>query len=300
MKTSSVGRAGSQWPALLAVVVMVIGFTYSDDIVEFALTVIGASVSGWRWFVLAIDLALLAGAAYLKWRITRQSEPGLTWRQFQPRLLHSWWALGTVVVLALHVTIILLAGAEKHLPLWGSLAGAAVFVAAMGLVLASTLDTNAAPGVGLTRHGWAVPLVAGTFVVQVASALWFPVIDYRPSCANDISTDFFAQMVQVIPVLLITLGLEMGFLRWRNTVMRPADRAAPLLTVLLLCVAEGLAFSMLVHTGVEHCGVAAVWHEYIAFVVCVHATAIGMATLAWLLIAENSAQRPVPEGAEEL
>lgn len=287
MKTSSVYR-GSQLPALLAVAAMVIGFTYTDDIVEFALTITGAGVIGWRWFVVAIDLALLAGAAYLKWRIARQSEPGLRWRRFQPRLLRSWWALGTVLVLVLHLIVIIVAGTKEHLPLWSSLLVSAVFVAAMGLVLASVLDTDATPGIGWSRHGWTVPLVIGTFVVQAASTLWFPVIDSNTSCANEISTDFFTQMVQVIPVLLITLGLEMGFLRWRNTVMRPADRAAPLLTVLLLCLAEGLAFSMLVQTDVRHCGVAAVWHEYISFVVCVQATAIGLATLAWLLIADGS------------
>lgn len=288
MTRSSGVRAATQWPALLAVSAMVIGFTYSDDLTEFGLGVSGVRIGWWRLIVVVIDIALLAAAAFLKWRISTQANPGLSGRRFLSGLIRSWWALGAGLVLVVHLLVIAVYGTGRWVPLWGSLLLSTVFVAAMGLVLASALDTDATPGVGWTRHGWVLPLVIGTFVVQVASALWFPVIDVVPGCANEISTDFFAQTVQVLPVLLVTLGIEMSFLRRRGSVLRPADRAAPVLTVLLLCVAEALAFSMLVKAHAEHCGTAAVWHEYTAFVVSVQAMAIGLATLAWLLVADSA------------
>lgn len=288
MSTSTVGRNLTQSAALAAVFAMVIGFTYSDDIVEFFLDVTGAKIAGWRWIVVAIDVALLAGSAFLKWRIAAQVEPALRWRRFWPRLVRSWWAVGAVLIVTLHLVVIRLAGTGSQVPLWMNLLASLLFVTAMGLVLASTLDTDAAPGIGWSRTGWVLPLVFGTLIVQMASALWFPVIDVNAGCANEVSAEFFGHIVNVLPVLLITLGLEMGFLRRRASALRPADRAAPVLTVLLLCAAEGLAFSMTVKIDGGHCGVAAVWHEYIAFVVSVQALAIGLATLAWLLVAEST------------
>ena len=292
MSRSSVGRNRAQYGALAAVFALVIGFIYSDDIVEFFLDITGAQIAGWRWIVVAIDVALLAGSAFLKWRIAAQVEPALRWRRFRPRLVRGWWAVGALLILALHLVVIRLAGNGSQLPLWLSLLASFLFVTAMGLVLASTLDTEVAPGIGWSRHGWVLPLVFGTLIVQVASALWFPVIDVNAGCAGEVSADFFGHMVNVLPLLLITLGLEMGFLRRRAGVLRPADRAAPVLTVLLLCAAEGLAFSMTVKPDGGHCGVAAVWHEYIAFVVSVQALAIGLATLAWLLVAESASGEP--------
>jgi hypothetical protein len=71
-------------------------------------------------------------------------------------------------------------------------------------------------------------------VVQIASALWFPVLDVERECAGTISTDFFSQMVQVIPMLLVTLGIEFGFLRRSPPPRTLGQRAAPILTIVML------------------------------------------------------------------
>ena len=49
---------------------------------------------------------------------------------------------------------------------------------------------------------------------------------------------------------------------------------------------------MLVKADAPRCGLAAVWHEYISFVVTAQAMAIGLATLVWLLLVDS------PDGAE--
>jgi hypothetical protein len=62
---------------------------------------------------------------------------------------------------------------------------------------------------------------------------------------------------------------------------------APVLTVILLCIGLGLSFTMLVKADLgPMCGLAATWHEYIAFAVSTQALAVGLATLVWLMLVE--------------
>lgn len=260
----------SDWPGVVAVFAMVIGFTYSDDLVELGFVVAGRGGTDTRWAVFLVDILLVLATAGLAWRMA-----GLDARRFVVRLLRSWWPVGAVAVVVLHIlTAAISASTGLHL------LGAVLFALAMGVVLVSALEAGAPRGGTLRRNGWVIPLVVGTCVVQIASVLWFPIIDTHAGCANEISTDFFAQMVQVIPVMLITLGLETNFVR-RS---RRTATAVPILTVVLLSVALLLSFSMLVKADEVHCGAVAVWHEYLAFVLTVHATAIALATLVWLLI----------------
>jgi hypothetical protein len=292
-------RRPADWPAILVVFALVVGFTYSDDLLELVLDATNAGFSGLRWMVLALDCVLIAGAALLKKRITSNDDTGerLPWGAFLRQLVRGWWAVGAVLVVAVHLVLILTAPSRAHLgevaSVWIQLLGSLLFVVAMSLVLMSVLDDDLTPldhrrGVGRARRDWILPLAVGTFVVHVASALWYPVIDMNQGCANEIAPDFFSNMVQVLPLLLVTLGIEMNFLRRTAAMSHPGQRAAPVITVLLLCIAEGLAFSMLVKSEDVHCGFGAVWHEYIAFVVTVQATAISLATLVWLLLTNPS------------
>ncbi len=285
--------ASADWPAVLAVFAMVIAFTYTDDLVEFIVVVTGMGVATGQWLVAGLDLLLVASTALLKRRIMGRSRSGrqLGWKGFLRGLLRSWWSVGAAIIVVLHVFVITVSdNLGQGSWMWTSVPVSALFVSAVGLVLVSTLDSESPFGPGSWgRNGWVVPLLVGTFVVQVASALWFPVIDLDAACANEVSADFFGQMVNVIPMLLIPLGLELNYVRRTAGIRNPGMRAAPILTVVMLCLAEGLAFSMQVKTDVVHCGIAAVWHEYTAFVVTVQATAIALATLVWLLVSDSTA-----------
>jgi hypothetical protein len=130
----------------------------------------------------------------------------------------------------------------------------------------------------------------GTFFAYIATPLWYPVITPHMApiggpaeCPPLVDPQYFAAMAQVIPVLLVTLGLEFNYVRESEAVHEPVQRAVPIFTVILLCIAEGLAFSAIVKK--DDCGFGAVWLEYIALVVTVQGTAIGLATLVWLLLA---------------
>ncbi len=285
MTQAVAARRRSDWPAITAVFVLVLGFTYTDDAVEFAVDLAGREPADWRWLVIALDLALVGGTALLKWHMTaRPRDPGT----FARNLLTGWWAVGATAVVAIHLMLLGTASSSHRWSVADSpmltLLTNFAFVVAMGVLLISAL------GGSKESRGWILPVVIGTFVVQVAAALWYPVINVNPDCANEVSTAYFNGMVEVLPVFLITLGLEVNYLRNSGAVREAGQRAVPVLTVVLLCVAEALAFSILVRTHTSNCGIGAVWHEYVAFVATVHAAAISLATLAWLLLS-NPAPR---------
>ena len=91
--------------------------------------------------------------------------------------------------------------------------------------------------------------------------LWYPVLDVDRGCANDISSACFSDMANILPIILLTLALEMNYVRRSANNADPGRRVAPVFIVIIMCIAEALAFSMLVKADAPRCGLAAVWHE---------------------------------------
>lgn len=274
----------SNWPALTAALLLVIGFTYSDDIVEFGLDATGRRFAGaGPWLVFALDALLVLATAALKWRISgRGTEP----RDFLRGLVSGYWGLGAALVVVSHLVLIATAAPRARLGVSTSvgisLLSTLVFVTAMALLMLSALGDGSTSG----SRGWVIPLALGTLVAQTASALWYPVIDAVEGC-TDVATWYFSDMVHITPVVLLTLGVELNYLRRNTSVMSPGMRVAPVLTVMMLTAAMVLAFSMVVKADMPKCGMAAVWHEYIAFVFTAQAMATGLTTLVWLLIKDS-------------
>jgi hypothetical protein len=283
-------------------VVWVGAFTYSEDVVD-AINDVTVAVGRprfpewvWVWAPLGVDTVLILASWPLKRRIaTSDSDGGRLW---------GWWISGALLTVAIHVSMSL---TEPH-PIslattWLHILASFLFVIAMGMLLTSAL--NADP---MTLFSWRrreerprdwtrthsiLPLIIGTFFGYIATPLWYPVILLHSppinspagaACAPTIDPQYFAQMTQVIPLLLITLGIEFNYVRQAGDEAEhdAIQRAAPILTMILLCIAEGLAFSALVRK--DACGLGAVWNEYIALVITVQASAIGLATFVWLLL----------------
>ncbi len=283
--------------ALLAVALLVVGFTFSDDVVEFLCDITGNSQSANApWLIFLFDMLLVLATAALKWRINGGTTDR---RTFVRRLLSGWWAAGAGLAVVAHP--ILIATADWRAALgdtastWISLLASMVFVAAMTLLLLSAL------GEGTTSRGWIVPLVIGTIVVQIATALWYPVIDVKKGCGGDVSPSYFSDMASIIAVLLLTLGLEMNFLRRSAGARDVGQRVAPILTVILLCIGLTLSLTMLVKADLGPlCGLAATWHEYIAFAVGTQALAVGLSTLVWLMLVDAMSSDNSSRVGEEL
>ncbi len=282
-------RRPSDLVALMTVFMLIIGFTYSDDIVEFLLQVrpgpgpVPGLPGLGGWLVLGLDCLLVAASAAVTWWINGPWPDAAT---FLRRLLTGWWGLGAALVVASHLVMIATAqwraglgdGATVAISLLASL----VYVLALTMLLLAALSGQRGP------RTWVVPLVAGTAVVYLASALWYPVIDANPGCAGEIATSFFTTMAEILAVVLLALGIELNFLRRSADLSAdPGRRVSPVFTVWLLGVAILLSFSMLVKGDLgAPCGLAAVWHEYISFTIGVQALSIGLATLLWLLMSD--------------
>jgi hypothetical protein len=286
--------------ALILVFVWVIAFTYSEDVVD-AIDDVTDAVGNpsfpkwvWVWAPLALDSVLILASWPLKRRIAKSDGDG--------GRLWGWWTSGAILTVAVHLMWIFTEPHRVNLAtVWLHLLASFMFVIAMGMLLTSALNADpmtlfsprlrdAWPRDWIRAHS-TLPLIVGTFFAYVATPLWYPVILLHSSpigssagqgCPPAIDPQYFAQMTQVIPLLLITLGIEFNYVRQAQAAQEPIQRAAPILTVILLCIAEGLAFSALLKK--DACGLGAVWHEYIALVVTFQATAIGLATLVWLLL----------------
>ena len=277
-----VGRSSDTF-ALVAAFMLVVGFTFSDDMVEFLLDVTGNPYSSARpWLVFLLDCLLVVGTAVLKWRLSG-GRGG--WAPFVRKLATGSWGLGAALVIVGHLALILTvehrSGLGDVASVWLNLLATVVFVTAMGLLLLSALDK------GPASRSWIVPLIIGTFVVQVATLLWYPVIDVQKGCAGEISPSYFTDMINITAVILLALGVEANLARRSATAPSLGHRVAPVLTAMLLCA--GLALSLTMKPKADMgplCGLGAVWHEYISFVVSAQALAIGLATLVWLMVVD--------------
>jgi hypothetical protein len=307
-KASEYSQRAARRLALVAVFVWVGAFTYSEDVVD-AVNDVTAAVGTprfpdwvWVWAPLAVDTVLIAASWPLKRRFAASDGDGAR--------LWGWWTSGALLTVAVHVMMSL---TEPHpvnaATVWLQILASLLFVIAMGLLLTSALNADpmtlfswrrreARPRDWVRTHS-ILPLIVGTFFGYLATPLWYPVITLHTSpigssaenaCPPAIDPEYFAQMSSIIPVLLLTLGMEFNYVRRAegDAVGEPIQRAVPILTVILLCVAEALAFSALV--GKNACGLTAVWHEYIALVVTAQAGAIGLATVVWLMLTSGPKQ----------
>lgn len=269
------------WPALATVLMLVIGFTYSDDIVEFADDLTGGRFKAAAgWIVFALDGLLVIATAALRWLLLRPADL----KAFAKGLLTGRWGGGAALVVLMHLVLIGTAGWRANLgpgaSLAVNLAASVVFVVAMTLLLLSALSDAE----GRTTRGWVTPIVLGTLGAQLASALWYPAIEREEDCAGEISAWYFSNMSYMFAFILLTLCVELNYLR-RDPMDRDAgERVAPLFTVIMLALSLPLSFTVLVKADMPRCGMAAVWHEYLTFVFTAQTMIIGLATVVWLLI----------------
>ena len=299
--------------AVMAVVFLLLfAFSYSEDYVFAILEVAGRDdVTGWLVGLVGFDVAVLSLVGLLKRAIARADGDS-------PRLWRWWW-IAFAVVVCIDVFLVLLP--EEH-PLWIDLASSAALAIIMGLLMMVSLNGDPLTLVSSARRAeeptdWVrvravVPLAIGTFACYIASTAFDDFFDldtvrvldpemaaevaamplaeqlgaFATLCEGAVSPAFFQQVVAVIPLLLLTLGVEFNF--FRRALDEPAQRAAAAATVALMAIGLLLALSTLPWAGSGCGGVLGYWHEYLTFVVAVQGIATGLATLLWLLVVERS------------
>ncbi len=138
-----------------------------------------------------------------------------------------------------------------------------------------------------------VPLLVGTTAAYMGSTAWGWYLDPLairspdPSgdCTGGVDQEYFAQLSQVIPLLLVALGIEAGLFRSRPR--HTVERSVAILTVLVLCIAEALAISALPVSNDACRQLLSPWHEYVAFVTTLEASFVALAVLFSALLADR-------------
>ncbi|MFI6904491.1 hypothetical protein ACIBKY_24745 [Nonomuraea sp. NPDC050394] len=133
-------------------------------------------------------------------------------------------------------------------------------------------DPRAGDAVGAAKAGWrrfrsTLPLLIGTGAMYFASIVWGGYIE-------KVDQQYFAQMSQVLPLLLIALGLEAKF--FNELAPGIAGRATTMVIVVTLCMGELFAISGTVTA-------LAGWTGYMAFLVTANACGIALVSLIWAL-----------------
>lgn len=310
--------------AVMAVVLLLLfGFSYSEDYVFAILEAAGRDeVVAWLVGLVGFDVAVLSLVGVLKGAIARA--------EGDSRRLWRWWWTAFSAVVCLDVLLVLLP--EEH-PLWIDLASSVVLAILMGLLMMVALNGDPLTLFSATRRAaaptdWArvravVPLVLGTIAGYVAATAFDDFFDldtvrvldaemqaevaamplaeqlgaFATLCEGAVSPAFFQQVVAVIPLLLLTIGVEFNF--FRRALDEPAQRAAAAATVAVMAIGLLLAVSTLPWAGSGCGGVLGYWHEYLTFVIAVQGIATGLATLLWLLVVSAPDQR-IPSEANRV
>jgi hypothetical protein len=306
--------------AVLAVVFLLLfAFSYSEDFVFAVLQATGHEhVAGWLIGLVGFDAAVLAVVGLLKRAIARADDEA-------PRLWRWWW-ISFAAIVGVDVFLVLLP--EDH-SLWIDLVSSVALATLMGILMMVSLNGDPLTLFSRARRSaektdWArvravVPLVIGTLACYIAATAFndffdldtvrvldpemeaevgaMPIAEKLEAlatlCEGAVSPAFFQTVVKIIPLLLLTIGVEFNF--FRRALDEPAQRAAAAATVALMSIGLSLAVSTLPWADTGCGGVLGYWHEYLTFVVSVQGVATGLATLIWLLVASSPDQRVAAE-----
>lgn len=291
------------------VFLMLFAFSYSEQLVSGLFPVVGGDgQTAWRVAVVIVDAAVLGLVGLMKRTITQADGDA-------PRLWRWWWT-GVAILLGVDVF--------RLFPLQSirvDVVTATVYAVAMGWTMAASLNADplalfrTARRVALptdwVRVRAVVPLVLGTWLCYLAASAFVDYFDVHATrvldpataeevagmpipeqmallsqlCEGAISPVFFHQIVGVMPVLLLTLGIEFNY--FRTTLTDAGQRAATAATVTVMAAGLVLALSTLPWDGQGCDDVLSSWHEYLAFLFAVQGIFTGLATLVWLLVAST-------------
>ncbi len=246
----------------------------------------------WDWLLVPIDFVILSAVLLAK-RLFRWRTGGA-----KRRSILIWWLVGALMTLGLDfLTAVLVTprtSAAEMTRLWLDLAVSPAYIAALAIILSTTL--NASPTVFLSQKvrndnpdEWvrvrtAIPLLIGTLFAYLATTWWEYQLD------GDVDQEFFAQMSQVIVLLIVALGVEVGF--FRDAATDPGQRPTVVFAVFILSLGEVMALSALVPLPEAVPG----WHAYAAFVIVIEASLVALATMLWVLLDRTPRPTEPPPG----
>jgi hypothetical protein len=263
------------------------------------------------WIYLLFEVVVLTLLYWQRHRIRKAMDLPRAWP------VGLWWFGGATLMLCSDARWVGLRFPAKLPQPWEDVLEAGISALAVLILLATTIGANPLMLVASRfrknkKKIWkglraAIPLMVGIFFAYLASMWWDRSLEPTSNDGSStVDVQFFAQASQVLPLLIVALGYEIG--TFREAMRRPAQRASAIVSLVFLCVGEVLALSVLIHPS-DEAGttltnlIAALrgkapawdlefsWHIYSAFVVVTMAGLIGLATLVGALLAEGRARK---------
>lgn len=121
----------------------------------------------------------------------------------------------------------------------------------------------------------------GTLVAYLGGEYWDIISPASPD-GHHVDREYFAQVSQVIPLLLIAIGFEARY--FAKVVKRRGGLAVTAVTIGMLCLGEALVLTLL-PTGPPRSR-GAEWFEFWAFTISIEACFIGIILLLSALVGE--------------
>jgi hypothetical protein len=274
---------GRRTRALLAVFLLFSVLAFDEDFLAAANDILKLHIGSEEFatLVLALDvigLGLLAAAAS-----RARSDPGDPTKEATVVTAGAsrWWFIaGSASILALDSTrLFALPYLKLTVDLWLIMlyipALAALLVFVLDLDLGRARATGPAHAQKVDDFFAALPLLAGTAAAFIGQRLYGDQL-------TTIDTNYFSQVTQVIPLLLVALGVERRWFEPRGAV-RPIRWAVTVYTVGILAAGEALAISTLPNNAKAE-GKLTAWHEYIAFAITLYACFVALAAVVIALL----------------
>lgn len=293
--------------ALALLLLAFLPLAFSDELLDNILEVTSQNPEGILavvrpgWLLLAVDgllLLLMVGATVRLWG---HMEDGFR------RAYAFWWAVGAAGFLLVDLAREYLFSSPSTmpslparysipLPVDGVLS--LVAVAALAILVAAALGLTPRDLLARRQPRWEdfralMPLLVGVLVGYATSSLYEEFFIRRPALDKitnpsivpiTVSPEYFAQMSQIIPILLVGVAFE-GHL-FRRIVTSPVEKATLVVFLVVLFLGEVLAISALPFDKDSLRG----WHEYFALVFVVQSVAVGLAALGWAIMARVSTE----------
>ncbi|MBN6034072.1 hypothetical protein [Amycolatopsis sp. 195334CR] len=295
--------------ATLGIFMVLIALAFSDEFLSIFLQVGSLSSIGSDWVLIGVDAGLLAIILLVKALFRRRIKGNRSRRD-----IWTWWFVGAALTLALDLATALFPGHlyqverarvpgeppnKDGIPVWFDLMANLAFTIGLALVLMATL--HASPSLVFSRKRRegnkeevrrlcaTIPLLVGTLVAYFATTWWQQDLDDPPTtsgCPCDqptlIDQEFFAQMSQVLALLIVALGIEVGF--FRRFISDTGRAPIAVFAISTLCIGDILALSALVKP-IEY---LQSWHVYAAFILSIEACAVAFCTVIWVLTSRHA------------
>lgn len=224
---------------------------------------------------------------------------------------HAAWYIGAALV-TLALDLMQISTLFRN-SIWFSIGADILWVACLAVFAA--IVVNATPGdvvrdyrrreSGESPAWWnfrsVMPLILGTLAAYIAGDIY----DLRLSslvdrAAGAIDQSYFAEISQIIPLLLVALAVEASF--FERAIHESFDRTVAIVTFLMLGVALILTVSALTKSN-EDGDVLNVWHEVLAFSLSMEAVCVSLAAIFWGLFinarpstdsdGDNASEQPI-------